>query len=281
MTALTDKPEPHTRDRSSLIKKAAVLLLVAGAIVIAYTQFGDKLTLANLAEQESQLRSFQRDHPWLVYGAAFLTYVAVTGLSLPGATVLTLVFGWYFGLVEGIVLVSFASTSGASLAFLLSRFLFRDSIQNRFGERLQSFNRALEKEGPFFLFTLRLIPAVPFFVINAVMGLTPIRARTFWWVSQLGMFPGTIVYVYAGSRVPNLRQLADQGIHAVFSPAQLSQIIIAFVLLGVFPLIVRFAMKLVTRSKPEPVTDEPAASPAPQQVLESGLDENPYTPPNP
>jgi uncharacterized membrane protein YdjX (TVP38/TMEM64 family) len=169
--------------------------------------------------------------------------------ALPGAAVLTLVYGWYLGLLEGVVLVSVASTTGASLAFLLSRFLFRDSIQSRFGERLQSFNASLEKEGPFFLFTLRLIPAVPFFLINAVMGLTPIRARTFWWVSQLGMLPGTIVYVYAGSVVPSLQKLADEGIKAVFSPAQLTQIIVAFALLGVFPLIVRFAMKLMTRSK--------------------------------
>ena len=110
--------------------------------------------MGRIAQQESQLRSFQQEHPILVYGAAFLIYVVVTGLSLPGATVLTLVYGWYFGLLEGIVLVSFASTAGAMAAFLLSRFLFRDTIQVRFGERLAGFNQALEKEGPFFLFTL-------------------------------------------------------------------------------------------------------------------------------
>ena len=115
------------------------------------------------------------DHPVLVYGAAFVVYVVVTGFSLPGAAVLTLVYGWYFGWLRGLVLVSFASTAGATMAFLLSRFLFRDAIQKRFGDRLQNFNQSLEKEGPFFLFTLRLIPAVPFFIINAVMGLTPIR----------------------------------------------------------------------------------------------------------
>ena len=229
-----------------------MFFLVACSAVVGYTQFGDSLSLATLAQKESQLRAVQQEYPIYVYGVAFLIYVAVTGLSLPGAAVLTLVYGWYFGLVEGVVLASFASTAGASLAFLLSRFLFRDSIQNRFGDRLRSFNRALEREGPFFLFTLRLIPAVPFFVINAVMGLTPIRIRTFWWVSQLGMFPGTIVYVYAGSRVPNLQTLSDQGIGAVFTPSQLTQILIAFVLLGVFPLIVRFAMKLVVPSNTPP-----------------------------
>lgn len=184
-----------------------------------------------------------------MFGAAFLVYVAVTGLSLPGATVLTLVYGWYFGLRDAFVLVSFASTTGATLAFLLCRFLFRETIQSRFGERLASFNDSLEKEGPFFLFTLRLIPAVPFFVINAVMGLTPIKTRTFWWVSQLGMLAGTVVYVYAGSSVPNLQALADKGINAVFTPGQMTQIVGAFVLLGIFPLIVRYAMKSLKRSK--------------------------------
>ncbi|WP_040769634.1 TVP38/TMEM64 family protein, partial [Novipirellula maiorica] len=161
--------------------------------------------------------------------------------------VLTLVYGWYFGFGRGLILVSFASTAGATVAFLLSRFLFRDTIQNRFGERLKSFNASLEKEGPFFLFTLRLIPAVPFFVINAVMGLTPIRTRTFWWVSQIGMLAGTAVYVYAGSSVPDLQTLADQGIGAVFTSGQLWQIGSAFVLLGLFPLIVRWTMKLIQR----------------------------------
>jgi len=250
-----DAANPQPQDRIRWAKKVAVLAFVAVVIVVAYAQFGDVLTLQSLAKQESQLRAFQQEHPILVYGAAFLIYVVVTGLSLPGATVLTLVYGWYFGLMPSILLVSFASTTGATLAFVLSRFLFRDSIQQRFGKRLASFNQALEKEGPFFLFTLRLIPAVPFFVINAVMGLTPLRTRTFWWVSQLGMLAGTVVYVYAGSSVPNLQTLADQGINAVFTPRQLTQILVAFVLLGVFPLIVRFMMKMITQSKSQRQTD--------------------------
>ncbi|WP_442507440.1 TVP38/TMEM64 family protein [Novipirellula sp. SH528] len=238
--------------KSGVARKAGLFLLVAAIVIVGYTQFGDLLSLENLAKQETQLRTFQADHPVLVYGAAFLVYVVLTGLSLPGAAVLTLVYGWYFGLVRGLVLVSFASTAGATMAFLLSRFLFRDAIQNRFGERLKNFNESLEKEGPFFLFTLRLIPAVPFFVINAVMGLTPIRTRTFWWVSQLGMLAGTAVYVYAGSSVPDLKTLADDGIGAVFTPRQLGQIASAFVLLGLFPLIVRFTMKFIQRKRVQP-----------------------------
>ncbi|MCM2373957.1 TVP38/TMEM64 family protein, partial [Aporhodopirellula aestuarii] len=211
-----------------------------------------------MGHPQTQLRTYQSEHPVLVFGAAFLVYVVVTGLSLPGAAVLTLVYGWYFGLLRGVVLVSFASTAGATMAFLLSRFLFRDAIQKRFGDRLQNFNQSLEKEGPFFLFTLRLIPAVPFFVINAVMGLTPIRTRTFWWVSQLGMLAGTAVYVYAGSSVPDLQTLADKGIGAVFTPSQLTQIVIAFVLLGVFPLIVRFATKFIRRRNELPAMENPS-----------------------
>ncbi len=232
-------------------KKLGILLLLVGIVGVGYTQFGDTLSLANLAKQESQLREFQQLHPVLVFGIAFLIYVVVTGLSLPGAAVLTLLYGWYFGLLPGIIVVSFASTMGATLAFLLSRFLFRDAIQRRFGDRLTKFNESLEREGPFFLFTLRLIPAVPFFVINAVMGLTPIRTLTFWWVSQLGMLAGTAVYVYAGSSVPSLQTLADNGINAVFTPSQFSQIFLAFVLLGTFPLAVRWGMKWFSRKKPD------------------------------
>ncbi|QDV68594.1 TVP38/TMEM64 family inner membrane protein YdjZ [Rosistilla carotiformis] len=256
---MTTDSEPQDAPKTSGIGvKIGLLVLVVATIAIAYTQFGDLLSLENLAKQEAQLRAFQTDHPVLVYGAAFLVYVAVAGLSLPGAAVLTLVYGWYFGLARGVVLVSFASTAGATVAFLLSRFLFRDSIQKRFGKRLENFNQSFEREGPFFLFTLRLIPAVPFFVINAVMGLTPIRVGTFWWVSQLGMFAATVVYVYAGASVPNLQTLADNGIGAVFSPRQLSQIVFAFVLLGLFPLIVRFAMKFIHRGTPQHAIDSQA-----------------------
>lgn len=242
--------KPNSTAGSGLGTKLLVMACVACAAAIGYWQLGGNLNLENLARQESHLRAFQQQHPVLVYGVAFLVYVAVTGLSLPGATILTLTYGWYFGFLRGVIVVSFSSTAGATLAFLLSRFLFRDVIQRRFRDRLDNFNRALEREGPFYLFSLRLIPAVPFFVINAVMGLTPIRARTFWWVSQLGMLPGTAVYVYAGSSVPNLRTLADKGLSAVFTPGQLTQILVAFVVLGVFPPIVRGAMKLIYRTNP-------------------------------
>lgn len=232
---MTTEASPY---RGMWIKIGALAVLLL-AVAVAYMLLGDRLSLESLASREAELRQYQIDNPVLTYVIAFLVYVGVTGLSLPGATGLTLLFGWYFGFWRGLLLVSFASTSGATLAFLLSRYLLRDMIQRRFGDRLAAFNQALEREGAFYLFTLRLIPAVPFFVVNAVMGLTPLRPRTFWWVSQLGMLPGTIVYVYAGSSVPNLMTLAKSGVGGILSP----QLLVALVALGVFPLIVKKVMQ--------------------------------------
>jgi uncharacterized membrane protein YdjX (TVP38/TMEM64 family) len=248
MSHSNGKPR-DARGSMDLWKKLLVLAVVLAAVVVAYVQFGDSLTLESLAARESQLRQFQADHPILVYGIAFAVYVGVTGLSLPGAAALTLLYGWYFGLFRGVIVVSFASTAGATVAFLLSRYLFGQAVQSRFGARLSGFNDALRREGPFYLFTLRLIPAVPFFVINLVMGLTPIRARTFWWVSQLGMLAGTIVYVYAGSSVPSLQVLAQHGVQAVLTPGQLTQLVVALALLGVFPLVVRLIVKILRPKK--------------------------------
>ncbi len=234
----TEQPGHH-----GLRKRVGPLAAVAAIIVVGVVALKDVITLANLASQESQLRDMLQAHPILAFAAAFGIYVVVAGLSLPGATVLTLSYGWLFGFTRALVLVSFASTAGATLAFLLSRYLFRDSVQRRFGDRLARFNESLARDGAYFLFSLRLIPVVPFFVINAVMGLTPLRTTTFWWASQLGMLPGTAVYVYAGSSVPSLQRLADDGISTVFSGQQLAQLLSAFALLGVFPLLVRWGLR--------------------------------------
>lgn len=237
-------PEP----KSTPWSKLAVLGALVAAIVVGYTQFGDSLSLTRIAEQESSLRAYQSANPVLVYGMAFVVYVAVTGLSLPGAAALTLVFGWYFGFVPALILVSFASTTGASLAFLSSRYILRSSIQSQFGDKLTTFNDALERDGAFYLFTLRLVPAVPFFVINLVMGLTPLALGTYWWVSQVGMFPGTAVYVYAGATVPDLQTLSEQGVGGILLP----QLLVAFVLLGVFPLVVKSVIKWIRPAEPPP-----------------------------
>ena len=224
---------PAAGGRSTV--RPAVALGAAALAAAGYLRFGAVLSLAAVAEYDAALRAYQQAQPWLVYGAAFLVYVAVTGLSLPGATVLTLVYGWYFDFVRAVVLVSLASTAGASLAFLLSRYVFRDAIRSRFGDRLRAFDAALARDGALYLFTLRLVPAVPFFVINLVMGLTPLRLGTFWWVSQAGMLPGTAVYTYAGAAVPDLRVLGESGVGGIVSP----RVLAAFALLGLFPLLVR------------------------------------------
>ena len=255
---------PETKNESGKPKssgwKKIIAVVVLGSIAaVLYWKFGSQLSLESLAQQETALRSFQAEHPVMVFAIAFAIYVAVTGMSLPGAAALTLMYGWYFGFTEGVLLVSFASTLGATVAFLFSRYLFRDAIMSRFGDRFKKFNEALEREGPFYLFTLRLIPAVPFFVVNAVMGLTPIKTRTFWWVSQIGMLAGTAVFVYAGSSVPNLSTLAEKGVNAAFSSTQMMQIIGAFALIGVFPLIARWGVKLF---KKDSGTTEPSSKPA-------------------
>ncbi|MEM9825953.1 MAG: TVP38/TMEM64 family protein [Planctomycetota bacterium] len=217
-------------------RREFVLVAVVLLIVAARYFFGDALSIANLAEHESGLRSASDESPLLFWVAAFFLYVLVTGMSLPGAAVMTLTYAWFFGFGSALLLVSFASTSGATIAFLTSRFLLRDWVTERLGDRVDGFNRRLESEGPFYLFTLRLIVGVPFVLINLAMGLTPIRTRTFWWVSQLGMLPGTAAYVYAGSTVPSLESLQKNGIGEVFS----LPLIFAFAIIGVLPLASRF-----------------------------------------
>ncbi|REK10004.1 MAG: TVP38/TMEM64 family protein [Planctomycetota bacterium] len=262
--SLQQSPSSEKHTPRALWKKLAVLAAVCAAAVTIYLLWGEWLSLDKLAAREADLRDFQQRRPLLVYGIAFGVYVVVTGLSLPGAAALTLLYGWYFGLARAAIVVSFASTSGATVAFLLSRFLLRDAIERRFGDRLSGFNRALARDGAFYLFTLRLIPAVPFFAINAVMGLTPIGTWTFWWVSQLGMLPGTAVYAYAGSSVPNLQTLAERGPSAAFAPGQLTQIAIAFTLLGVFPLAMRWLLKRFGRPTPTTGAADSPESEAPR-----------------
>ncbi|MCU0870276.1 MAG: FAD-dependent oxidoreductase [Burkholderiales bacterium] len=202
------------------------------AAIAAFVALGGRslLTLEALKAQQATLATWHATRPVGVAASFFAVYVAVTGLSLPGAAVMTLVAGALFGVVQGTLIVSFASTAGATLAFLASRFLLRDTVQKRFGDRLRTLNAGIEKEGAFYLFTLRLVPAVPFFVINLAMGLTPMRAATFWWVSQLGMLAGTVAYVNAGTQLARIDSL-----RGIVSPTLLG----SFVALGVLPLVAR------------------------------------------
>jgi len=210
------------------MKKSRLFLVAAiVALIVALFAFGlDRyFTLELFKSQHAAIEAYVRANPLLSAAAYFAIYVAVTGLSLPGAVVMTLAGGAVFGLLWGTVIVSFASSIGATLAFLASRFLLRDWVQGKFGERLKPINSGIEKEGAFYLFALRLVPAFPFFLINLAMGLTPIRTWTFYWVSQIGMLAGTIAYVYAGTTLGEFRISFE--------------LVLAFALLGVFPLIAK------------------------------------------
>jgi pyruvate/2-oxoglutarate dehydrogenase complex dihydrolipoamide dehydrogenase (E3) component/uncharacterized membrane protein YdjX (TVP38/TMEM64 family) len=213
--------------RQRLILLLALLAAIAAFIAL---DLGRYLSLEYFKSQQAAIENWRAPQPGTAALIFFLAYVAVTGLSLPGAAVMTLAAGAIFGLLWGTVLVSFASSLGATLAFLVSRFLLRDWVQGRFGERLRAINLGVEKEGGFYLFTLRLVPVFPFFMINLLMGLTPIRTGTFYWVSQIGMLAGTLVYVNAGTQLAGIDSL-----RGILSPA----LIASFALLGVFPLIAK------------------------------------------
>lgn len=206
------------------------LLLLAAVIaaIAAFVAFdlGRWMSLEALQQQRSALLAIRDAQPLTTALVYFLVYVLATALSLPGAVVLTLAGGAIFGLVWGTLLVSFASTIGATAAFLTARYLLRDAIQARYGDRLKAINAGIERDGAFYLFTLRLVPLFPFFLINLLLGLSSMPARRFFWVSQLGMFAGTLVYVNAGTQLAELRSLSG-----ILSPS----LIAAFVLLGVFP----------------------------------------------
>jgi pyruvate/2-oxoglutarate dehydrogenase complex dihydrolipoamide dehydrogenase (E3) component/uncharacterized membrane protein YdjX (TVP38/TMEM64 family) len=220
-----------------------VLLLVAVLLgIVAFFAFGlDRyFSLDFLKESQARFAELRQTQPLALAAGYFLVYVAVTALSLPGATIVTLAGGAIFGLGWGLLIVSFASSIGATLAFLVARFLLRDSVQSRFGQRLADMDKGIQKDGAFYLFTLRLIPVVPFFVINLLMGLTKMKTWTYYWVSQLGMLAGTAVYVNAGTQLGQLESLKG-----IVSPGLLG----SFVLLGLFPLIARKIVEAVQKRK--------------------------------
>lgn len=210
-----------------------LLILALGAALVGaffYFDLGQYLTLEALKEHKDAISSYYQENKALTIAAYMGIYILATSLSLPGATILTLAGGALFGLVLGTVLVSFASTIGATCAFLVARYLLRDSIQDKFGEKLKVINDGIKDEGAFYLFTLRLLPIFPFFVINLVMGLTPIKTATFFFVSQVGMLLGTAIYVNAGTELAQIDSLSG-----ILSP----KLIASFVLLGLFPLVAK------------------------------------------
>jgi uncharacterized membrane protein YdjX (TVP38/TMEM64 family) len=233
-----------TRKRGIVVKQATVqkVLVLAVIVLVAYAAFKlglhEKLSLDYLKSSQTQLAIEYTERPMLVLGLFAGVYVLATALSLPGAAVLTLGAGAVFGFWIGTILVSFASTLGATLACLGSRFLLRDWVQNKFRAQITPVNDGIANEGAFYLFTLRLIPVFPFFVINLILGITSMPIATFFWVSQVGMLAGTMVYVNAGKELSKIESLAG-----ILSP----NLILSFAVLGLFPLV---AKKVVARLKP-------------------------------
>lgn len=231
---LAPEAQAYTDMDSSLIKK---ILLVAGAVIVValfvFFDLGQYLTLDYMKASQGKMQDLYAEKPVLVLAAYMLVYVGVTALSLPGAVVLGLAAGAMFGFWVGTIAVSFASTIGATLACYVARVLLQRWVQTRFSQALVTINKGMEQEGSFYLFTLRLIPVVPFFVINLVMGVTKIPLTTFYWVSQVGMLAGTMVYVNAGKELGKIETLAG-----IVSPGM----IVSFALLGILPITAKKAI---------------------------------------
>jgi uncharacterized membrane protein YdjX (TVP38/TMEM64 family) len=220
----------HDMNKKNIKKLLIVLIIIACIVIFQVFDLGEYLSLSYLKESQQRFQGLYSEHRFSVIASYMAAYILVTSLSLPGAAVMTLAGGAFFGLITGTVVVSFASTIGATLACIVSRFILRDWVQGKFGDKLKTVNKGVEDEGSFYLFTLRLIPVFPFWLINLVMGLTPMPLRTFFLVSQVGMLPGTIVYINAGKELAKIESLAG-----ILSPG----LILSFVLLGLFPLIAK------------------------------------------
>ena len=220
-------------NKNRLIKPAIFIVIIA-LFALAYPYIKEYASLEYIKEQQAEFKTYYEANTLPVLAGYFILYIFITALSLPGAAILTLLAGALFGLVTGVLLVSFASSIGATLAFLVARFLIGETLQKKYGDKLVKINEGIEREGAFYLFTMRLIPAFPFFLVNLLMALTKISAVTFYWVSQLGMFAGTAVYVYAGTALSEINNLKD-----ILS----AELLAAFVAIGVLPLI---SKKIVT-----------------------------------
>ena len=217
-----------------------ILLILILAASFFYFDLNQLLTLDGLKGSMAQFNDYKAQSPLLIIGGFFLLYVIVTALSLPGAAILTLAAGALFGLVQGLLVASFASSIGATIAFLASRYLLRDTIKQRFPERLAAIDAGVEKEGGFYLFTLRLVPIFPFFLINLLMGVTSIKTWTYYWVSQIGMLAGTFVFVNAGTQLAQIDSLS--GILSF-------NLIVSFALLGFFPLIAKGVLNMFKKRR--------------------------------
>ena len=231
-------------------KKTLFLVLALAVVAFFVFDLGRFFSLEFLKGQQAALDAFYANRPLVMLGGFFALYVVVTALSLPGAAILTLAGGALFGFFTGLLLVSFASSIGATLAFLVSRYLLRDSVKARFGDKIRTFDDNIERDGAFYLFTVRLVPVFPFFLVNLVMGLTGLKTVTFYWVSQLGMLLGTAVFVNAGTQLAEIDSLSG-----IVSPG----LLLSFALLGTFPLIARKIVDTIKARKVYQGYDKPAS----------------------
>ena len=223
-------------------KKKIILASTILIIIFSFFAFDlqNHLNFENLKNSQQNINSYYLENSTLTIFLFFIIYVLAISFSLPGAAILTILAGAIFGLLIGVVIVSFASTIGATISFLSSRYILRNYVEKKFPKILEKVNKGIEKEGNLYLFSLRLIPLFPFFVINLVMGLTKIKTSTFYLVTQIGALAGTIVYVNAGSQLSQIESLSE-----ILSPG----LIFAFVLLGIFPFVVKYIMKFFKKKK--------------------------------
>ena len=230
------------------MKTKIIIAVLFIALVAAFFIFdlGQYFSLDYLKQQKDALNQYYQENAILMISAFFLVYVAMAALALPAATLLTVAAGALFGFWVGVVVVSFASTIGATIAFLLTRYLFHDAIQAKFGDRLKPINDGIESEGAFYVFGLRLVPLFPFVVVNSVLGLTKLKTITFYWAIQLGMLAGTAVYVNAGTQLAEINTLGD-----IASP----KLLLSFALLGLFPIIAKQIMKFLKKNNDATATD--------------------------
>lgn len=222
------------------IKIGLLILIMLTIIAFFFYDIQQYATLDYIKAKQQNIFEYYKQNVFFVLVLFIFLYVLVTALSLPVATFLTLLGGALFGFSTGLIIVSFASTIGATLAFLMARFLAQNYVQKYYKKQLSKINKKFKSEGAFYLFALRLVPVFPFFIINVVMGLMTIKTWTFYWVSQLGMLPGTIVYVYAGTQLAQIETFSD-----ITTPSML----IAFALLGLFPLIAKNFVQFMRKDK--------------------------------
>ncbi len=248
---MNSSTSPPLSARRLRLRTAAAGLVIL-AVVAVFFAFRQEFSLDRLARHESVLRSSVERYPLYALAVAFVIYLVATAFAIPVATILSLLYAWLFGFWQALLVVSFASTGGAAGSFLFSRYLLADLVRRRFASQLTAFQDALDRDGAFYLFSLRLVPYVPFFIINLVMGLTRLRLRTFWWVSQLGMLPGTVVYLFAGSSVTSLESLRQTGVRSLVSP----QLLLAFTALGLFPLLAKGLLSRWKRTRQVASTEE-------------------------